>query len=111
MIVADSTEIDRRIARLEGEQQELRRRGAQSASEVGEHLSKLELGQKGIELNLAQQDKTLARLDKCINGNGQPGLLIRLDRNERIVLGLVRLGWILVSLLTGLIAHTFWNRI
>src|ERR1700722_7675575 len=50
-----------------------------------------------IQLNLATQDSTLAKLYRTINGNGKPGLSTRVDRVERTAANLLRFGWIVIA--------------
>ena len=57
-----------------------------------------------IQLNLATQDSTLAKLDRTINGNGKLGLSTRVDRVERTTANLLKFGWILIAALATAIA-------
>jgi len=50
-----------------------------------------------IQLNLANQDKLLAKLDHAVNGNGKPGLVTRVDRIETITSGLTKAVWLLAT--------------
>lgn len=52
-----------------------------------------------IQLNLATQDSTLAKLDRTIHGNGTPGLSTRVDRLERTAANLLKFAWILIAAL------------
>jgi hypothetical protein len=61
------------------------------------HLQSLVLKVTEIQLNLATQDKTLAKLESSIHGNGKPGLITRMDRVERIAGGLVKAVWLLTT--------------
>jgi hypothetical protein len=57
-----------------------------------------------IQLNLATQDATLAKLDRTINGNGKLGLSTRVDRVERTTANLLRFGWILIAAIATAVA-------
>jgi hypothetical protein len=90
-----------RIAQLENEIETLRR----AAGESGDGLKALELSMAEIKLNLAQQDRLLAKLDASINGNGKAGLLMRMDRAERWIAVNTRLAWTVVTAVVALLVH------
>ena len=73
--------IDSRIDALAGEVDRLRH-GRERADG---HLQQVLLKVTEVQLNLASQDKLLARLECTINGgeDGKPGLATRVDRFER----------------------------
>jgi hypothetical protein len=50
-----------------------------------------------VQLNLALQDKTLAKLETAIHGNGKPGLLSRMDRLECLTGVLTKAVWLLTT--------------
>jgi hypothetical protein len=60
-------------------------------------MQELLLKVREIQLNLATQDKTLGKLDTAVNGNGRPGILVRVDRIEHISGGLTRAVWLLAA--------------
>ncbi len=74
-------EIDRRIHALSEEVNHLRKARHTQGGEV----QKLTLGHSEIQLTLAQQDKSLARIIKLLEGNGQPGIVNRMDMAERAI--------------------------
>jgi hypothetical protein len=61
------------------------------------HLQSLMLKVTEIQLNLATQDKTLGKLDAAVNGNGNLGLVTRIDRVERLASGLLKTMWLLTA--------------
>jgi len=69
----------------------------QSRHAADNQLQELLLKLTEIQLNLATQDKTLGKLDAAVNGNGRPGVLVRVDRVERITGGLTRAVWLLAA--------------
>jgi hypothetical protein len=91
--MADTSENDARIQVLSDEVKRLRD-GRHSADN---HLQGVMLKVTEIQLNLATQDKTLAKLDTAIHGNGTPGLMSRVDRFERLAANLTRAVWILTA--------------
>jgi hypothetical protein len=42
----------------------------------------------------------LDKLDEAIRGNGKPGLIVRMDRIERGIGLMMRLGWLLLGVVT-----------
>jgi hypothetical protein len=91
--MAETTENDTRIKVLSDEVTRLRD-GRHSADN---HLQGVMLKVTEIQLNLATQDRTLAKLDAAIHGNGSPGLMSRVDRFERLAANLSRAVWILAA--------------
>jgi hypothetical protein len=90
-----------RITQLQDELDALRRAGGDG----GDHLQSLLLGMAEVKLNLAQQDRLLAKLDASINGNGRAGLLMRMDRAERWIAVNTRLAWTVVTAVVALLVH------
>ena len=84
---------DSRIATLADEVSRLRK-GRHFADN---QLQAMMLKVTEIQLNLAVQDKILAKLDSAVNGNGKPGLVLRVDRIEQISSGLTRAVWLLAA--------------
>jgi hypothetical protein len=84
---------DPRITALSAELTRLRNSTQQADDQLHSVLLKL----TEVQLNLATQDRTLARLDTSVHGNGKPGLLLRVDRIERLASTLLKT----VSLLTA----------
>jgi hypothetical protein len=84
---------DTRIKTLAGEVNRLR----SSRQSADNHLQSLMLKVTEIQLNLATQDKTLGKLESAVNGNGQPGLVSRVDRVEHLASGLFKTLWILIA--------------
>lgn len=82
---------DDRIAKLNDELRQLRHNTANAENSVNLKLTE-------IQLNLANQDKTLGKLDACVVGNGKPGLMQRMDRVEQTVGGMTKAGWIVASI-------------
>ncbi len=82
---------DPRIHSLTSELTRLRN----SHSQADDHLHSLLLKLTEIQLNLATQDRTLNKLDESVNGNGKPGLVLRVDRIERLAGSLVKAVWLL----------------
>jgi hypothetical protein len=103
----NTPELDQRIDRLEKDL--ARERSTRHADKDGHQSLLLEL--KEIKLNLAQQDRMLARLDVHINGNGRPGLILRMDRAERWIAANSRLLWMLAGTTLALAVHGFWSRL
>jgi len=61
-------------------------------------LQELMLKITEVQLNLAQQDKTLSKLEAAIFGIAdKPGLLTRIDRTERVCNNLTKTVWILIA--------------
>ena len=87
--------LDARIDSLSGEVDRLRH-GRERADG---HLQQVLLKVTEVQLNLASQDKLLARLECTINGgdDGKPGLTTRVDRFERTAVNLVRFGWLVIA--------------
>ena len=90
---------DERIARLTDQVEMLRKRHHDSAGEI-QHVV---LGLAEIKLNLATQDKTLGRLERAVNGNGSPGLIVRVDRAERSLAGYARFLWLVAGAVVSLL--------
>lgn len=86
---------DTRIQTLTAEIERLRKSRHLADNQLQELLLKL----AEVQLNLATQDKTLARLDAAVNGNGHAGLLTRVDRIERTTASLIRLAWMFIAAL------------
>jgi hypothetical protein len=86
---------DSRIQSLTAELLRLRN----STRQADDQLHALLLKITEIQLNLATQDRTLCKLDLAVNGNGKPGLLLRLDRIERVAGTLVKTVWLIVGTL------------
>jgi hypothetical protein len=91
-----------RITQLQDELDALRHATANGG---GDHLQSLLLGMAEVKLNLAQQDRLLAKLDASINGNGKTGLLMRMDRAERWIAVNTRLAWTIVTAVVALLVH------
>jgi hypothetical protein len=84
---------DPRIQTLTDEVTRLRNSHYQSNN----HLHHLLLKVTEIQLNLATQDHTLGKLDSAVNGNGKPGLTVRVDRLEHLSGGLLKAVWLLTA--------------
>jgi hypothetical protein len=92
---------DDRIERLSAELEHLRKSRHEHAGE----LQAVVLGLAEIKLNLATQDKTLARLDRAVHGNGSPGLIVRMDRAERSLATYARFLWLVAGVVVALLAR------
>ena len=55
-----------------------------------------------INKTLADQNRTLDKLDHAINGNGKPGLLTRVQTNESFISVIQRLIWVTIISAIGL---------
>jgi hypothetical protein len=91
--MAEIQNNDGRIATLADEVARLRK-GRHLADN---QLQELMLKMTEIQLNLAVQDKILAKLDSAVNGNGKLGLVMRVDRLDQIGSGLTRAVWLLAA--------------
>ncbi len=91
--MADFASLDVRVQGLADEVDRLRRNRHLADNQLQQMLLKI----AEVQLNLATQDKTLARLDASVNGNGRMGLSTRVDRVERTAANLIRLGWIVIA--------------
>jgi hypothetical protein len=87
---------DQRIQSLTTELARLRNCHEQADNQ----LHALLLKSTEIQLNLAVQDRTLGKLEAAIHGNGQPGLITRVDRIEHLARGLVKAVWLLTAATT-----------
>jgi hypothetical protein len=95
---------DPRISSLTAELTRLRNSSQQSDDQLHALLLKL----TEVQLNLATQDRTLARLDSAVNGNGKPGLLLRVDRIERLAGVLLKtVGLLTAAAITGIVKIVF----
>jgi hypothetical protein len=103
----DEKHNDERIQRLTAELDRLRKAGHER---VGE-LQPLVLGLAEIKLNLATQDRTLGKLERAVNGNGSPGLIVRMDRAERSLAGYSRFLWLVAGVVVALLARTIFVSI
>jgi hypothetical protein len=92
---------DDRIKRLTAELDNLRNARHEQVGEI--HTVVLSLAE--IKLNLATQDKTLAKLDRAVNGNGAPGLIVRMDRAERSLANYSRFLWLVAGVVVALLAR------
>ncbi len=101
-----SSSIQSRIDSLTQEIDHLRSSRNQSDHAQNELMLKI----AEIQLNLAVQDKTLGKLEMSINGNGRPGLLVRLDRVERLASGLTKAVWVLVTASAAALAKMLIGR-
>jgi hypothetical protein len=87
------TATDERIETLTAELARLRN----SNQQADDQLHALLLRMTEVQLSLAAQDRLLAKLELTLNGNGRPGLVLRLDRTERIAANLVKAVWLLTA--------------
>jgi hypothetical protein len=95
---------DPRISALTAELARLRN----STQQADDQLHALLLKLTEVQLNLATQDRTLARLDSSVNGNGKPGLLLRVDRIERLAGVLLKtVGLLTAAAITGIVKILF----
>jgi hypothetical protein len=90
-----------RITQLQNELDALRH----ASGDGGDTLQSLALGIAEVKLNLAQQDRLLAKLDASINGNGRAGLLMRMDRAERWIAVNTRLAWTVLTAAVALLVR------
>ena len=81
-----------------------------STQQADNQLHALLLKITEIQLNLATQDRTLSKLDLAVNGNGKPGLVVRLDRTERIATTLVKAVWLLGAAAITAIGRVILDR-
>jgi hypothetical protein len=95
------TTDDDRIKRLSAEVEHLRRARHDHAGE----LQAVVLGLAEIKLNLATQDKTLSKLERAVNGNGSPGLIVRMDRAERSLGNYSRFLWLVTGIVVALLVR------
>jgi len=93
---------DDRIERLTVELEHLHKSRHEQLSEI----QTVVLGLAEIKLNLATQDKTLGKLDRAVNGNGSPGLIVRMDRAERSLAGYSRFLWLVAGAVVALLAKS-----
>jgi hypothetical protein len=91
--MSETINNDARIQMLADEVTRLRQ-GRHSADN---HLQSVMLKVTEIQLNLATQDKTLAKLECAVQGGDRPGLLARVDRFERLAANLTRAVWLLTA--------------
>jgi hypothetical protein len=73
----------------------------------------LERIEEALERRSDAQDEVLEKLDHAVNGNGKVGLTTRVDRIERFLAILTRVGWILFAafiteLMAGVAAAIVW---
>jgi septal ring factor EnvC (AmiA/AmiB activator) len=92
---------DDRIERLTVELEHLRKARHEQVGEI----QAVVLGVAEIKLNLATQDKTLAKLERAVNGNGAPGLIVRVDRAERSLASYSRFLWLVAGVVVALLAR------
>ena len=104
--MAETSNPDGRIAALADEVARLRK-GRHFADN---QLQELMLKVTEIQLNLAGQDKILRKLDSAVNGNGKLGLVMRVDRVERIGSGLARAVWLLAAAAVSVAAKLLCDR-
>jgi hypothetical protein len=90
-----------RINQLQNELDAMRH----ATGDGGDSLQALALGIAEVKLNLAQQDRLLAKLDASINGNGRAGLLMRMDRAERWIAVNTRLAWTVLTAVVALLVR------
>jgi len=95
IIEANMPPPDTRIQSLTDELSRLRNSTQQADDQLHSLLMKI----TEIQLNLATQDRTLGKLDLAVNGNGKPGLVLRLDRIERVAATLVKAVWLIAGTL------------
>jgi len=95
IIGANMPPPDTRIQSLTDELSRLRNSTQQADDQLHSLLMKI----TEIQLNLATQDRTLGKLDLAVNGNGKPGLVLRLDRIERVAATLVKAVWLIAGTL------------
>lgn len=100
--IKDEGHNDTRIERLAAEVEHLRKARHEHSGE----LQAVVLGLAEIKLNLATQDKTLGKLDRAVNGNGSPGLMVRMDRAERSLGNYARFLWLVAGVVVALLART-----
>jgi hypothetical protein len=96
-----------RITQLQAELDTLRH----ATGDGADALQSLAVGMAEVKLNLAQQDRLLAKLDASINGNGRAGLLMRMDRAERWIAVNSRLAWTIITAVVALLVHEATKRI
>jgi hypothetical protein len=75
--MASTEHEDQRIREIARELEELRQRGHQ------DERTQIQVGIAEVRLELCHQNKTLARIDSTVHGNGNPGLTMRVDRLEQ----------------------------
>jgi hypothetical protein len=97
---------DPRIQSLTAELTRLRNSNQQADDQLHSLLMKI----TEIQLNLATQDRTLGKLDLAVNGNGKPGLVLRLDRIEHIAANLVKTVWLIAGTLLAAGVRFFVNK-
>jgi hypothetical protein len=97
---------DSRIQSLTDELARLRNSNQQADNQLHALLLKI----TEIQLTLATQDRTLGRLDLAVNGNGKPGLLLRLDRVEQIAATLVKAVWLLGAAAITAVGRVIFDR-
>src|SRR5258708_39578161 len=90
---------DVRIKRLTVELEHLRKARHEQVGEI----QTVVLGLAEIKLNLATQDKTLAKLERAVDGNGAPGLIVRMDRAERSLANYSRFLWLVAGVVVALL--------
>jgi hypothetical protein len=98
---------DSRISSLSADLARLRN----SSQQADDQLHTLLLKLTEVQLNLANQDRTLARLDSSVNGNGKPGLLLRVDRIERLAATLLKVVALLTAAAVTGIAKIAFDRL
>jgi len=97
---------DSRIQSLTDELTRLRN----STQQADNQLHGLLLKVTEIQLNLATQDRTLGKLDESVNGNGKPGLVLRVDRTERIAATLIKAVWLLAAAIVTTMGRIIMDR-
>jgi len=71
----------------------------------------MEVTQEHCERVTAVITNKLDKLDETIRGNGKPGMLVRMDRIERAIGLLMRVGWMLCVLILTQAMPGIWKAI